>query len=144
MCRQHPSTSKVATDLALMCYMSCCAFRYVSYSELSTLSSFMVGRLTLDKINAALEELAGMAERNAKLIAATRANRVAAAERKRATVLLHSVSVRMLPCQSAETWLAYHLAAVSWLAACAGHPARRCKLAAWLIVPPRQLAENMR
>ena len=98
----------------------------------------------MDKINAALEELAGMAERNAKLIAATRANRVAAAERKRATVLLHSVSVRMLPCQSAETWLAYHLAAVSWLAACAGHPARRCKLAAWLIVPPRQLAENMR
>ena len=61
------------------------------------LSSFMVGRLTLDKINAALEELAGMAERNAKLVAATRANKVAAAERKRATVLLHNVSVRVLP-----------------------------------------------
>ena len=37
-----------------------------------------------------------MAERNAKLIAATRANKVAAAERKRAAVLLHSVSVRVL------------------------------------------------
>ncbi|GLJ15523.1 hypothetical protein SUGI_0254960 [Cryptomeria japonica] len=41
---------------------------YVSGNELDSLSSYMRGRLTLDKINAAIDEMAQFAEANAHLI----------------------------------------------------------------------------
>ncbi|KAH9329801.1 hypothetical protein KI387_001909, partial [Taxus chinensis] len=45
---------------------------YLSSNELDSLSSYMRGRLTLDKINAAIGEMAQYAEANAHLIAAPR------------------------------------------------------------------------
>ena len=51
------------------------------------------------QVNAALEEMAGHAEANSRLLAAARsqqtAKHLAPAERKRATELLHSVAVRV-------------------------------------------------
>lgn len=74
---------------------------YVTESELAAVSSYMRGRLTLDKVNAALDELAGHAATNLRTMAAVRnpaggggagAAKLAPAERKRATDLLHGVA----------------------------------------------------
>ncbi|XP_010258977.1 PREDICTED: spindle and kinetochore-associated protein 1 homolog [Nelumbo nucifera] len=43
---------------------------YVTAEELDSLSSYMRGRLTLDKVNAAINDMAAYAETNAQLIAA--------------------------------------------------------------------------
>ncbi|KAJ4839839.1 hypothetical protein Tsubulata_010066 [Turnera subulata] len=43
---------------------------YITSDELDSLSSYMRGRLTLDKINAAINDMAAYAEANAQLIAA--------------------------------------------------------------------------
>eukprot|EP00249_Psilotum_nudum_P001454 c13921_g1_i1 orf=355-987(-) len=45
---------------------------YITVDELDSLSSYMRGRLTLDKINAAVDEMAMYADANARLIAAPR------------------------------------------------------------------------
>jgi hypothetical protein len=51
------------------------------------------------QINAAVDELAGFAEANARLMAAARSNsaKLVGAERKHATELLHSVAVSTFP-----------------------------------------------
>ncbi|CAM6119426.1 unnamed protein product [Calypogeia fissa] len=45
---------------------------YVSAEEFASLSSYMRGRLTLDKVNTAIDEIAMFAESNARLLAAQR------------------------------------------------------------------------
>ncbi|PIA50167.1 hypothetical protein AQUCO_01300719v1 [Aquilegia coerulea] len=45
---------------------------YVTADELDSLSSYMRGRLTLDKVNAAINDMAAYAEANAQLISAPR------------------------------------------------------------------------
>ena len=53
----------------------------------------MRGRLTIETVNAALDDIASHAEANSKLMAAARSNSVKAADRKRATTSLHCVAV---------------------------------------------------
>jgi hypothetical protein len=49
--------------------------RYITQDELDSVSSYMRGRLTLDKINAALDEVASIAESNVAALAAARKGR---------------------------------------------------------------------
>ncbi|KAJ9532028.1 hypothetical protein QJQ45_003753 [Haematococcus lacustris] len=67
---------------------------YITEAELASVSGYMKGRLTLDKINSAVDELAGYAEANIKLLATARTAgaKMAGPERKRATELLHSIA----------------------------------------------------
>ncbi|KAL4434153.1 hypothetical protein ABPG75_000594 [Micractinium tetrahymenae] len=58
--------------------------RYISVDELSGVSSYMRSRLTADKINAAIDELAGLAEANAAMVAAARRNRATGPDKKHA------------------------------------------------------------
>ncbi|GIL53944.1 hypothetical protein Vafri_9512 [Volvox africanus] len=69
---------------------------YVAERELEAVSSYLRGRLQADKVNSALDELAGHAQNNSKLIAAVKGggNKLAPADRKRATELLHSVAAK--------------------------------------------------
>ncbi|PNH03055.1 Spindle and kinetochore-associated protein 1 [Tetrabaena socialis] len=69
---------------------------YVTESELAATSAYMRGRLQLDKVNAALDELANHAAGNVKLMAAAKAGgaKLAPADRKRATELLHSIALK--------------------------------------------------
>ncbi|XP_002966226.2 spindle and kinetochore-associated protein 1 homolog [Selaginella moellendorffii] len=46
--------------------------KYVSDEEFASLSSYMRGRITLDKVNSAIDEMAGFAENNLRLIQAPR------------------------------------------------------------------------
>ncbi|GAQ91728.1 hypothetical protein KFL_008400060 [Klebsormidium nitens] len=46
--------------------------KYVTMDELKSLSSYMKGRLTLDKVNAAVDDMASFAEANAQLLSAPR------------------------------------------------------------------------
>lgn len=74
---------------------------YVTQAELNSLASYMRGRLTLDKVNAALDEAALHSEQIARWMAAARAHslqRIPADERKRAAELYHSLAVRGAPC----------------------------------------------
>ncbi|GAB4816781.1 hypothetical protein N2152v2_003827 [Parachlorella kessleri] len=68
------------------------AKRYITHDELNSLSAYMRGRLTADKINAALDELVGYAEANAALVAAARKNRGAGADKRHAQWLLYNVA----------------------------------------------------
>lgn len=72
--------------------------RYISQAELASVSSYMRGRLTIETVNAALDDAAGHSEANSKLMAAAKANTVKAADRKRATTLLHCVAVSTPSC----------------------------------------------
>ncbi|KAG2447269.1 hypothetical protein HYH02_007599 [Chlamydomonas schloesseri] len=67
---------------------------YVTQDEFDGVSAYMRGRLVPEKVNAALDELAGHGLATARLMAAVRAGgaKLAPAERKRATDLLHSVA----------------------------------------------------
>ncbi|GLI68353.1 hypothetical protein VaNZ11_012756 [Volvox africanus] len=69
---------------------------YVAEREFEAVSSYLRGRLQPDKVNSALDELAGHAQNNSKLIAAVKGggNKLAPADRKRATELLHSVATK--------------------------------------------------
>lgn len=55
----------------------------------------MRGRLTIETLNAAIDEAATHGEANSKLMAAVRSNTVKPADRKRGTTLLHCVAVSM-------------------------------------------------
>ena len=57
------------------------------------MSSYMRGRLTIEAVNAALDDAASHSEANHRLMAAARSNSVKPADRKRATTLLHCVAV---------------------------------------------------
>ncbi|KAF5834848.1 hypothetical protein DUNSADRAFT_8349 [Dunaliella salina] len=67
---------------------------YITESELNSLSSYMRGRLTLDKVNSALDELASCAEANHRLMAAAKASnsKLSGADRKRAINLYHNIA----------------------------------------------------
>lgn len=67
--------------------------RYISHAELDGLSAYMRGRLTADRANAALDELAEHASRNAALVAAARRGRAAGAAKQHAMWLAYSVAV---------------------------------------------------
>lgn len=67
--------------------------RYIAASELSSVSSYMRGRLTADKVNAAIDELAGLAEGNTAVVAAARRNRAVGPDKKRAMWLAFHVAV---------------------------------------------------
>lgn len=54
----------------------------------------MRGRLTPDKINAALDELAGLAEANAAMVAAARRNRATGPDKKHAMWVAFNIAVR--------------------------------------------------
>ncbi|KAG2491844.1 hypothetical protein HYH03_009800 [Edaphochlamys debaryana] len=69
---------------------------YVTREEFDGLQAYMRGRLQADKLNAAVEELAGHAAANQRLVAGAKAGggKVAPADRKRATELYHSVATK--------------------------------------------------
>jgi len=66
------------------------ARRYITQEEFNSVSTYMRGRLTADKVNAALDELAAHAEANAALVSAARRNRPVGADKKHALWLLHN------------------------------------------------------
>lgn len=66
--------------------------RYIDQSELDGVSSYMKGRLTVDKMNAALDELAGHAESNAELVHAAKRNKTSGVDRKHAMWLLTHIA----------------------------------------------------
>ena len=66
--------------------------RYVTQEEFESVSTYMRGRLTADKVNASLDELAGHAEANAALVSAARRNRPVGANKKHALWLLHHIA----------------------------------------------------
>lgn len=63
--------------------------RYITQDEFDSVSSYMKGRLTTDKVNAALDELAGFAEQNAVLVLAAKKNKTHGYDRKHA-IWLHT------------------------------------------------------
>ncbi|KFM24003.1 Spindle and kinetochore-associated protein 1-like protein [Auxenochlorella protothecoides] len=67
--------------------------RYISSAELESLSSYMRGRLTADRVNQSLDELAAHAARNAALVLAARRGRVAGADKRHGMWLAYSVAV---------------------------------------------------
>jgi len=66
--------------------------RYISEDEFDSVSSYMKGRLSAEKVNAALDELAGFAEQNAVLVLAARKNKTAGYDRKHAIWLHTNIS----------------------------------------------------
>ena len=72
------------------------AYRYITQAELGSVSSYMRGRLTIETVNAALDEAAAHSEANSRLMSAARQNSVKPADRKRATTLLHCVAVGLV------------------------------------------------
>ena len=73
------------------------------------MSSYMRGRLTIETVNAALDDAAGHSEANNRLMAAARSNCVKPADRKRATTLLHCVAVCTSPKPATMLALAMHI-----------------------------------
>ena len=66
--------------------------RFVTMEEFGSVSTYMRGRLTADKVNAALDELASRAESNAALVSAARKGRSLGSERKHAQWLAYRVA----------------------------------------------------
>lgn len=64
----------------------------VTEEELEEISPYMKGRLTVSRINSALEELTSHATKNADMIVAAKKNKTSGIDRKHALWLLHSVS----------------------------------------------------
>jgi hypothetical protein len=74
--------------------------RYITIQELTTVPSYMKGRLTIDKVNAAIDELASTAEHNAQLVSAARRNRPLGAEKRQAFWLMVNFAVSLFVCCS--------------------------------------------
>jgi len=66
--------------------------RYVTTEELNSVGSYMRGRLTLDRVNAALDELLQHAEKNRSMVIAAKKNKTAGIDRKHAMWLLSHVA----------------------------------------------------
>lgn len=66
--------------------------RFVTQAELAGLASYVRGRLTQDKVNAALDEVCRFAEAHARDMAAARAG-ARRADRKLLNVHLHEIHV---------------------------------------------------
>jgi chromosome segregation ATPase len=64
----------------------------ITQDELDELSPYMKGRLTVERINVALEELTSHANKNAVMIAAAKKNKTSGIDRKHALWLLHNIS----------------------------------------------------
>ena len=90
MLYQLHSQAQAGTIGQLCMRWSC---RYISQAELASVSSYMRGRLTIEAVNAALDDAASYGEGNHRLMAAARSNSVKPADRKRATTLLHCIAV---------------------------------------------------
>lgn len=69
------------------------ACRYITAAELASASSYMRGRLTADRINAAIDEMAVLAEANVAMVAAARRNRAVGPDKKQAMWLLVNIAV---------------------------------------------------
>lgn len=66
--------------------------RYVTQDEFDSISPYMRGRLTADKVNAALDELITRAESTATLVSNARRNRPLGNDRKHAQWLLYNLA----------------------------------------------------
>ncbi|KAI3438852.1 hypothetical protein D9Q98_001269 [Chlorella vulgaris] len=66
--------------------------RYITAAELASASSYMRGRLTADRINAAIDEMAVLAEANVAMVAAARRNRAVGPDKKQAMWLLVNIA----------------------------------------------------
>lgn len=66
--------------------------RYITTDELASVSSYMRGRLTTDKINAAIDEMAGLADANAAMVAAARRNKATGPDKKHAMWIAFNVA----------------------------------------------------
>jgi hypothetical protein len=64
---------------------------FITQGELDEISPYMKGRLTVERINAALEELTRHATKNAAMIGAARKNKTSGIDRKHAMWLLHNI-----------------------------------------------------
>lgn len=64
----------------------------ITQDELDELSPYMKGRLTVARINVAIQELTSHATKNAGMIAAAKKNKTSGIDRKYALWLLHNVS----------------------------------------------------
>lgn len=65
--------------------------RYIDQQEFESVSTYMRGRLTAEKVNSALDELATLAETNVALITAARKNKPMGADKKHAIWLLYNI-----------------------------------------------------
>lgn len=66
--------------------------RFISEDEFMSVSSYMRGRLTAEKVNGALDELATYAETNAALVRAAKQNKTSGYDRKHAMWLMTNVA----------------------------------------------------
>lgn len=66
--------------------------KYVTVEEFSGVSSYLRGRLTPDKVNAALDELATRAEENATVVYAARKGKSIGGDKKHALWLFHNIA----------------------------------------------------
>jgi hypothetical protein len=66
--------------------------RYITQEEFESVSSYMRQRLTADKVNAALDEVAARAEATAALVSAVRRGRPAGADKKHGAWMLFNVA----------------------------------------------------
>lgn len=64
----------------------------ITQDELDSVSPYMKGRLTVERINSALRELSTHAAKNADMIAAVKKNKTSGIDRKHAKWLLHAIS----------------------------------------------------
>lgn len=69
--------------------------QYVSQDELDSVSSYMKGRLTIERINKAVDEMASRAESNSKLleVARSKGGTVTSEERRHAMEVLYKITV---------------------------------------------------
>ncbi len=81
--------------------------RYVTEAEFLSIAPVMRGRLTVEKINTIVDELAGLAERTAALVAAARRHKVAERDKKHAQMLLHHVLVGVCNASGPEQCLTF-------------------------------------
>lgn len=66
--------------------------KYITQDEFKSVSTYMRGRLTADKVNAALSELASHAETNAMLVAAAKKGKSVGVDRKHAQWLAYCIA----------------------------------------------------
>ena len=84
LAKKKPSSSSAAPLTATR--------RYITQDEFDSISPYMRGRLTTDKVNAALDELITRAESTATLVSNARRNRPLGNDRKHAQWLLYNLA----------------------------------------------------
>lgn len=73
--------------------------QYVSQHELDSVCSYMKGRLTIERINKAVDEMASRAESNSKLVevARSKGGTITSEERRHAIEVLYKITVNFKP-----------------------------------------------